>query len=153
MNAPSPAVRPDSFLTLHYRLSTEGEELVSTFDMSPATVQMGSGQLAECLETCLIGLPEGERFVFDLAPEEAFGAANPLLMERIARSALPQDIELRENSIVEFTTAEGRQFSGFLRALEHDHALFDFNHPLAGKAVRFEVEILAILQECLPSDS
>jgi FKBP-type peptidyl-prolyl cis-trans isomerase SlpA len=139
------AVRPDSFLTLHYRLSSEGEEWLSTFGMSPATVQMGSGQLAECLEHCLIGLTEGECFVFELSPEEAFGPTNPQLLERITRSALPQEIELRENSIVEFTAPSGQRLSGFLRALHPTYALFDFNHPLAGKTIRFEVDIIAIL--------
>jgi hypothetical protein len=48
----------DSYLTLHYRLADlDGSEYVSTFDLSPATLQMGSGQLAETLESCLIGLP------------------------------------------------------------------------------------------------
>jgi FKBP-type peptidyl-prolyl cis-trans isomerase SlpA len=101
--------------------------------------------LAPCLEDCLIGLSEGERFVFDLTPEEAFGAPNPLLVERIARAALPSDVALRENSVVEFTTPNGRTFSGFLRELDETSGLFDFNHPLAGKSVRFEVEIIAIL--------
>ena len=53
----TPTVRSDSYLTLHYRITTlDGEEFLSTFDMSPATLQMGSGQLAENLESVLIGL-------------------------------------------------------------------------------------------------
>ena len=137
---------PDSFLTLHYRIATrEGEELVSTFGLSPATLQLGSGQLAEGLERCLLGLSEGERRVFDLKPEEAFGFANPALLERIALSALPEGIALQENALVEFTTPEGRSFSGFLRELTATHGLFDFNHPLAGKTIRFEAHILSVL--------
>lgn len=136
----------DSFLTLHYRVATqEGEEWLSTFGMSPSTLQMGSGQLAPGLEECLIGLAEGERYAFDLAPEAAFGEVNPRLIERIARSALPPEMALAENSLVEFTTPEGHAFSGFLRKLDATHGLFDFNHPLAGKPIRFEVEIIAIL--------
>ena len=78
------AVRSDSYLTLHYRITTlDGEEFLSTFDMSPATLQMGSSQLAENLESVLIGLPAHERFVFQLEPEEAFGQTNPRLVERI----------------------------------------------------------------------
>jgi len=139
-------VQPDSFLTLHYRILTrEGEELISTFGLSPATLQLGSGQLAEGLEACLLGLGEGERQVFDLSPEQAFGFANPALIERIALSALPEGMALQENSLVEFTTPEGRSFSGFLRELSATHGLFDFNHPLAGKAIRFEAHILSIL--------
>lgn len=141
-----PTVRPDSFLTLHYRLSTlAGEEFLSTFDMSPSTLQLGSGQLAECLERCLIGLAEGERRVFELEPEAAFGVPNPRLVERIALSALPAGLELRENAVIEFTTPEGQSFSGFLRELDATHGLFDFNHPLAGKPIRFEVEIIGVL--------
>ena len=58
----SATVRPDSYLTLHYRLSTlDGEEFLSTFEMSPATLQMGSGQLAENLEALLVGEVEPHR--------------------------------------------------------------------------------------------
>ena len=54
-------------------------------------------------------------------------------------------MELKENSVVEFTAPDGHSFSGFLRGLDATHGLFVFNHPLAGKAIRFEVEIIGIL--------
>lgn len=141
------SVRPDSYLTLHYSLAEmAGTEYVSTFGWSPATLQMGSGQLAETLERCLLGLPAGERHVFQLAPADAFGEHNPDLVENIARSALPPDMELAVNSLIEFTSPDGRtSFAGFLRELSESRALIDFNHPLAGKAIRFEVEIIAIM--------
>ncbi len=139
-------VRSDSYLTLHYRITTlDGEEYLSTFDMSPATLQMGSGQMADTLESVLIGLPAFERFVFELEPKDAFGQHNPRLIERIARAGLPADMELKENSVVEFTAPNGGAFAGFLRELDATHALFDFNHPLAGKTIRFEVEIIGIM--------
>lgn len=148
----APTVQPDSFLTLHYRLSgIDGTEHVSTFDMSPSTLQMGGGQLAATLEHCLLGLGVGERHVFELEAEDAFGPHNPRLVERIARSALPPEIELKENSLIEFSAPDGGipgtqgGFAGFLRELTDTSALFDFNHPLAGQAVRFEVEIIGIL--------
>lgn len=140
-------VRPDSYLTLHYRLSdSEGNEFVSTFDLSPATLQMGSGQLAAPLENCLVGLPANQRQVFQLDSSEAFGEYNPNLVERIARSALPADVELKENSLIEFGVPDGGAgFAGFLRELSDTTALFDFNHPLAGKPIRFEVEVIGIM--------
>ncbi len=142
----SATVRSDSYLTLHYRITAvDGEEFLSTFDMSPATLQMGSGQLADPLESVLIGLPAHERFVFELEPEEAFGQYNTRLVERLARGSLPADMELKENSVVEFTAPSGGAFAGFLRELDATHALFDFNHPLAGKTIRFEVEIIGIM--------
>ncbi len=139
-------VRSDSYLTLHYRITTlDGEEFLSTFDMSPATLQMGSGQLAENLESVLIGLSAHERFVFELEPAQAFGEHNPRLVERLALSSLPAGMDLKENSVVEFTAPNGTSFAGFLRELDATHGLFDFNHPLAGKTIRFEVEIIGIM--------
>jgi FKBP-type peptidyl-prolyl cis-trans isomerase SlpA len=141
-----PTVRADSYLTLHYRLSDgAGNEYVSTFDLSPATLQMGCGQLAEPLEKCLIGLPARQRQVIELTCQDAFGEHNPQLVERIARSALPPEIELQENSLIEFGAPDGGGFAGFLRELDDTHALIDFNHPLAGKSIRFEVEIIGIM--------
>ncbi|MCK6391446.1 MAG: FKBP-type peptidyl-prolyl cis-trans isomerase [Azonexus sp.] len=142
----SDTVRSDSYLTLHYRITTlDGEEFLSTFDMSPATLQMGSGQLAENLENVLIGLTAHEHFVFELPPEQGFGVHNERLVERIARSGLPADMVLQENSVVEFTAPNGGTFAGFLRELDETSALFDFNHPMAGKTIRFEVKIIGIM--------
>lgn len=140
-------VQADSYLTLHYRLSDhDGYDFVSTFDLSPATLQMGSGQLAAPLEDCLLGLPAHQRRIFHLDSTQAFGEHNPQLVERIARSALPPDVELRENSLIEFGAPDGGPgLAGFLRELTDTTALFDFNHPLAGKPIRFEVEIIGIM--------
>ena len=146
-------VQPDSFLTLHYRLSSlDGIEHVSTFDMSPATLQMGGGQLAASLEACLLGLGVGEQRVFELEADDAFGQHNPRLVERIARSALPPDMELKVNSLVEFSAPDSAAIpgapggvAGLLRELTDTSAVFDFNHPLAGQPVRFEVKIIGIL--------
>jgi FKBP-type peptidyl-prolyl cis-trans isomerase SlpA len=145
MNAP-PRIAADSFVTLHYALRlADGSEAVSTFDLSPATLQMGGGQLADTLERCLLGLSPGDRKSFALAPGEAFGEHNPRLVEWIAKSALPAGVELRANALIEFTAPNGGGFAGFCRELGDTHALFDFNHPLAGKSVVFDVHIVGVM--------
>lgn len=142
----APRIGADSFLTLHYRLTTQdGEDVVSTFDLGPATIQMGQAELNENLEACLIGLAPGEHAVFDIPAEAGFGQHNPDLVQRIARSALPMGQELKENTLIEFTSPEGAEFAGFVRTLDDTHALIDFNHPLAGKSLRFEVQIIGLL--------
>ena len=142
----APTIAADSFVTLHYALRLDdGTEAVSTFDLSPATLQMGGGQMADTLERCLLGLAAGDRRTFDLAPAEAFGEHNPRLVERIARSALPEGVELKENTLIEFSAPNGGGFAGFCRELDGTHALFDFNHPLAGKPVRFEVHVIGVM--------
>jgi FKBP-type peptidyl-prolyl cis-trans isomerase SlpA len=142
----SAVVTANSLLTLHYRLAlADDTELVSTFGAKPATLQLGSGELAPVLERCLIGLAAGQRTVFLLEAEQAFGPHNPQLMQRLARSELPDAGELREMALIEFKAPNGAAYTGLVRELTAEDALVDFNHPLAGKAIRFEVDVIGIL--------
>ena len=140
-------VRHDSLITLHYRVTTtDGSELIATFGATPATLQLGSGELAPPLETCLQDLPVGERQVFMLEPEQAFGAHNPDLVKRLLLEELPNDgADLAPHAVIEFTAPSGGKFAGLVRELDATAALIDFNHPLAGKSIRFEVEVIGIL--------
>ncbi|MFJ2988493.1 peptidylprolyl isomerase [Collimonas sp. NPDC087041] len=149
-NSSLPVVTEASYLTLHYRLaSQDGEDIVSTFKESPATLQFGMGQLAPFLEACLLGLPEGTHRTFELPPEQAFGPRNPELIQRVSRTTLRQNSQLGEEyrvgDLVEFAAPGGGQFAGVLREIDEQGALFDFNHPLAGQSVQFEVKIIGIL--------
>ncbi len=140
------AVQPGSYLTLRYRVSLpDGTEAVSTFGMGPATLALGSGQLAEPLEQCLIGMHAGQRAAYTLEPEAAFGLRNPELIQRIARSALPRPVDEAPGSRISFTDASGAQFAGTLIEQNATHAVFDFNHPLAGRTVVFEAQIIGIM--------
>lgn len=135
-----------SLITLHYRIAlADDTELISTFGATPATLQLGNGELAPTLERLLIGLPVAARHVFLLEPGQAFGAHDPALVERRARSELPQQAGLEETALIEFKAADGSAYTGFVRELTELDALIDFNHPLAGKSIRFEVEVVGIL--------
>jgi FKBP-type peptidyl-prolyl cis-trans isomerase SlpA len=146
MNQEQGVVKPDSYLTLRYRVSlTDGTEAVSTFDMNPATLALGSGQLADSLERCLIGMRAGERRSYTLEPEAGFGLRNPELVQSIALTALPRPLEEDIGSQVAFTDASGAQFAGTVIEKGIGHAVFDFNHPLAGRTIVFEAEIVGIM--------
>ena len=142
----SEVVQHDSLLTLHYRVtSANGIEFVSTFDSHPATLQMGTGELAEPFEKCLLGLAIGERSVFDLAPDQGFGLPNQQLIQRLPLSDFPDQENIQVLSTIEMRNSAGQQFSGIVRARNAEDLLVDFNHPLAGQSLRFEVDIKGIL--------
>ena len=144
-------IQPGSFLTLHYRLAgPEGVDLVNTFGGRPATLTLGSGALAPALEQRLIGLPEGARQTFELAAGEAFGARNAELLQRVKRSLLREVPGAQAGAgvgdIVRLPTPDGHDsYSGVVREAGDDWLLFDFNHPLAGKAVNFEVQLIGVM--------
>ncbi len=144
-------VQPGSFLTLHYRLAgPDGADVVNTFNDKPATLSLGTGQLAPAIEAHLIGLPEGAHESFDLPAGAAFGDRNPDMLQRVKLSLLHElgDIDARYDlgDVVQFPTPDGQgAYAGVVREVGSDWLLFDFNHPLAGKPVRFEVRVVGVL--------
>ncbi len=144
-------IHPGSFLTLHYRLAgPDGTDVINTFAEKPATLSLGTGQLAPAMEARLIGLAEGTRQTFELAAGEAFGERNPELLQRVKLSLLHElgdaDVEYGVGDVVQFPTPDGQgAYAGVVREVGPDWLLFDFNHPLAGQSVRFEVQVLGVL--------
>jgi FKBP-type peptidyl-prolyl cis-trans isomerase SlpA len=144
-------VQPGSFLTLHYRLSgPDGVDLINTFADKPATLSLGTGELAPAMEARLMGLEEGTRRSFELAAGEAFGDRNPELLQRVKRSLLDEhgdpDERYKVGDVVQFPTPDGQgAYAGVVREVDGDVLVFDFNHPLAGRPVSFEVHLIGVL--------
>lgn len=146
-------VSTGSHVTLHYRLAVvdaDGErEVVSTLGGRPATLQIGAGQLAQPLEQRLLGLAEGSQACFDLPPDAAYGSRNPALVQTLARALFDANAEEGEQyvagDIVQFRSPEGQQFSGVLKEHGAEQVVVDFNHPLAGLPLRFEVRVIGVL--------
>ena len=144
-------VQPGSFLTLHYRLAgPDGADVVNTFHDKPATLTLGTGQLAPAIEEHLLGLAEGTRQSFDLPAGAAFGAHNPDMIQRVKLSLLHEmgdpDAQYGVGDVVHFPTPDGQSgYAGVVRECGVDWLLFDFNHPLAGQPVRFEVHVMGVL--------
>ena len=144
-------VQPGSFLTLHYRLAgPDGAELINTFNDKPATLSLGTGELAPAMEARLLGLAEGTRQSFELAAGEAFGERNPELLQRVKRALLDElgdpDERYSVGDVVQFPTPDGQgAYAGVVREVDGDVLVFDFNHPLAGRPVTFEVQLIGVL--------
>ena len=146
-----PTVEPGSFLTLHYRLAGPQGDIINTFDDKPATLSLGVGVLTPALEQRLLGLAEGTRTVIEIAPGEAFGEHNPDMQQWVARKLLNELGDPMERyaagDVVQFPTPDGLgSYAGTVLQVAEDGAvLFDFNHPLAGQPVTFEVHVIGVL--------
>ena len=144
-------VAEKSFLTLHYRLSgPDGGVFIDTFNLNPATLSLGQGELTPAIEACLLGMAEGESARFELQPGAAFGERNSLLLQHVGRSLLDefgdpgQPYEVGD--VVRFPTPDGAgAYAGVVQEVAADSLLFDFNHPLAGRPVTFEVQLIGVL--------
>ena len=151
MTSTLPRVQPGSFLTLHYRLGGPAGDIINTFDGKPATLSLGTGELSPAVEACLMDMEEGARATFELPAGAAFGERNPDMQQWLARKVLTQMGDPLETynvgDVVQFPTPDGLgSYAGAVQQVRDDGAvLFDFNHPLAGQPVTFEVHVIGIL--------
>ena len=149
----TPIVEASSFLTLHYRMAgPDAVDIINTFGGKPATLSLGTGQLSPAIEQRLQGLTEGTHTTVELPAGVAFGERNPELVQWVARKLLNELGEPGEaykaGDVVQFPTPDGAgQYAGsVVQAKGLDDAVqFDFNHPLAGQPVTFEVNIIGVL--------
>ena len=146
-----PIVEPASFLTLHYRLAGPQGDIINTFNEKPATMSLGLGTLSPALEQRLLGLAEGTRLVMEIPAGEAFGDRISEMQQWVARKLLSELGDPTEKyaagDVVQFPTPDGLgSYAGtVLQVNEEGGVLFDFNHPLAGQPVTFEVELIGVL--------
>ncbi|WP_263260271.1 FKBP-type peptidyl-prolyl cis-trans isomerase [Pseudomonas sp. RIT-PI-S] len=131
-------------VTLHFALHLEdGNTVDSTFDKAPATFKVGDGNLLPGFENALFGLKAGDKRDLSVPPENAFGQPNPQNLQIMPRSQF-QDMELAEGLLVIFNDAANAELPGIVKALDDQQVTVDFNHPLAGKTLRFEVQIIDV---------
>ena len=144
-------VEPSSFLTLHYRLAGPQGDVINTFGGKPATLSLGAGELSPAVEERLVGLAEGAHTRFELPAGAAFGERNPDMVQWLARHELNALGDPNERydvgDVIQLPTPDGQgQFAAVVQAVRDDGALkLDFNHPLAGQPVTFEVHVIGIL--------
>lgn len=130
----------------------DGGDIINTFGGKPATLSIGAGELSPAIEQRLIGLAEGMRTTFELPAGEAFGDRNGELVQWVARKLLNElgdpDEQYKVGDVVQFPTPDGMgQYAGSVQQIKDggDAVQFDFNHPLAGQPVVFEVQLIGVL--------
>jgi FKBP-type peptidyl-prolyl cis-trans isomerase SlpA len=139
------SLRVGDRVTLHYRLACQGEEIVNTFsDGAPEIFILGQGEIDPRLETLLLGLAAGDHRTWQLDPGDAFGPRDPALVHDMPRADFPPETELAVGRQMAFDLPNGQAMNGIIRNIGADTVQVDFNHPLAGLPVEFEVRILAV---------
>jgi FKBP-type peptidyl-prolyl cis-trans isomerase SlpA len=134
-----------TMVTLHFSITLQtGEVIDSTFDEEPATFTVGDGNLLEGFEEVVMGLAAGSRETFTILPEKGFGQHNPSNMQTIKRDQFADDITLEKGLVLSFADAQNTELPGVVSGFTDEEVTVDFNHPLAGKDVLFEVHIISV---------
>jgi FKBP-type peptidyl-prolyl cis-trans isomerase 2 len=110
----------------------------------PLQFQVGGGRVIPGFDKAVTGMKLGEEKKFTIAPAEAYGEANPKLIKKVSRKEIPQDREPEVGMSLVMGTPEGRQMQALITEVTPEFIMLDLNHPLAGKALTFQIKVIKI---------
>jgi FKBP-type peptidyl-prolyl cis-trans isomerase SlpA len=139
-------IGPNCKVELHFslKLADTGELVDSTFDKKPAELVIGDGNLPAAFEAVIHGMKAGERKIERIEPKDGFGQHNPSNVQKISKDQFDPSVELSEGLVVSFQDKAKSELPGVVAAIDDKMVTVDFNHPLAGRELEFEVEILSV---------
>jgi FKBP-type peptidyl-prolyl cis-trans isomerase SlpA len=136
-------IGPGRKVTMHFAIKLEDGQVIDTnFDKAPVEFEVGDGNIPEGFESALTGLKAGDHVELTIAPERGFGQHNPSNIQRMKRSDF-KDMDLEPGLVVSFQEPGG-EIPGVVVEFDDTNVSIDFNHPLAGKTLTFEVKVLGI---------
>lgn len=139
-------VDDDVVVSLDYVLKVDGQEMDSSSeeDGGPVEFIQGAGEIISGLEEALYGLQVGEAKTIQIEPEAAYGYVDPEALKTVKMEEFPEGIPLEPGVMIELTDDEGEVELARIESVKADKVVLDFNHPLAGKTLEFEVSVRSL---------
>ena len=143
----SQSISDGMVVTIHYQLSLDGGQVVDQSEGDdPLAYLHGARNIVPGLETALTGKVAGDRFDVTVSPEEGYGPRAEEAVQSVPRGAFPSDAELQPGLQFQATDQNDHPILGTIEAVTDDTVTVDFNHPLAGRALHFSIEVVGIRQ-------
>ncbi|MDX1994125.1 MAG: peptidylprolyl isomerase [bacterium] len=137
-------IGPGLVVSLAYTLTVDGEEIETATPDEPLDYLHGANNIVPGLERELVGKRVGERFTVTLPPEDAYGDYDEEDIEEIAREDIPDADMIEPGMVIVLEDDDGNIFDAVVKDVTTNTVILDFNPPLAGKAVTYDVEVIAM---------
>ncbi|MCH1487764.1 MAG: FKBP-type peptidyl-prolyl cis-trans isomerase [Pseudomonadales bacterium] len=139
-------MKKEGAVMINFSLCLAGGEIIdSNYDQPAVKYVFGSGDMLEGFERQLLGMSVGEERHCVVVASDAFGEHREENLQKFKHSHFDKSIELRQGLVVSFTDAAGAELPGVVASIDEAYVEVDFNHPLAGKDIEFNVTIHEIL--------
>ena len=140
------AVKNGDTVKVHYTGTlTDGTEFDSSHKRNqPIEFSVGAGQMIKGFDNAVIGMEEGEEKSITISPNEAYGEVNEKAIMSIPKENLSDDFNFSEGDMVNTQTQTGQQLQAVIRKIEEEQVTLDFNHPLAGQELNFDLQLVEI---------
>jgi FKBP-type peptidyl-prolyl cis-trans isomerase SlyD len=137
-------VQDGQIVAMDYTLHVDGEVLDSSEGHDPLEFLQGAGNIIPGLESKLYGMTIGESKKVTVAPAEGYGELDPNALVNVPRSQIPTGIPLEIGTEIQVTDQDGHVMVARIDRVEDESVRLDFNHPLAGKELHFDVKIVGL---------
>lgn len=131
-------------VSFDYTLWIEGEILDSSEGKKPLEYVHGDGNIIPGLSSQLEGMKSGESKKVVVAPKDGYGEINPQMIQDVPLSYFPEDFEAKEGMVLELTNDQGQIAPGIIVKVKEEAIQMDFNHPLSGRELTFDVTIVSV---------
>lgn len=138
------AIKLGDKVAVHYVGRTDGVVFDSSRNMDPIEFVVGSREVIKGFEDAVIGMNVGDKKTIKIPPEQAYGPHVDKMVVTVPRQTMRLDAELKPGMRVEMTLPDGNRRVLTIVKIEGDALTIDLNHPLAGKTLEFELEIMRI---------
>ncbi|MBF0504650.1 MAG: peptidylprolyl isomerase [Candidatus Omnitrophica bacterium] len=142
--ADDPVIGAGKKVTLDYTLFVDNNQIETSVGKAPLTYVVGSRMIIPGLEAQLNGMRIKEEKVIKVVAKEAYGELDPKAYKDFPKTSLPSTIEPKVGLVLQATAPDGSKFPATISAIKDDKVTLNFNHPLAGKDLTFNVKILKI---------
>ncbi|MFI3269648.1 MAG: peptidylprolyl isomerase [Rikenellaceae bacterium] len=143
-------------VAVNYKLTVEGVVADESRPGEPLEFIFGAGMLLPKFEEAILGLEAGEKVAFTLAPADGYGEVNPEAIVELPKSIFEVEGEVPEDMLFEgnhipMADAQGNRLMGIVKSVGEESVMMDFNHPMAGATLNFEVEVASV-RDTTPED-
>ncbi|WP_299151065.1 peptidylprolyl isomerase [uncultured Tateyamaria sp.] len=138
-------IKDGDTVRIHYTGTlVDGTVFDSSEGRDPLEFVAGSGQIISGLDVALIGMQPGEKKVVNIACDQAYGPLNPALRQGVPRDAIPEEIPLELGLQLQMQTPQGQPMPVTVVDIGTEEVMLDANHPLAGKDLTFDFEVVSV---------
>lgn len=138
-------VEQGKFVCVDYKGMLDNGEIFDSSDGGePIEVHIGSGQVVQGFENALIGMELNEKKTFTIQPDDAYGERDESFTHTFSRDEIPPDVEPQVGEVIGLQTPDGEQIPAQITHADNEKVVVDLNHPLAGQALTFEVQVVGI---------
>ncbi len=131
---------------IHYTGTLDdGTQFDSSAGRDPLEFALGGGQVIPGFDSAVDGMAIGDNKTVTIQPEEAYGQRHEQLVQQVSRSALPDDMEPAVGMQLQSQSPEGQVMMLVVTEVEEESITVDANHPLAGQALTFDIELVEIV--------